>query len=211
MDIFDLRYKAIGLVKIRNVVTGELLADTTNAVHLGNLSASMVYALSSNDIGHIRYMAFGNGGTSIDNSGQIRYRQPNVSNIRRTSDSLYNETFKKEILNIPGNETMPVLSNTTYSDIRIVVTLNNIESGIVQNSLDRADAMSIDIDGEFTNVDANQSVFDEIALYSGPAGISTSLTEDPDSLLLTHVVFHPIQKSANRILEIDYTLRIQLT
>jgi hypothetical protein len=28
--------------------------------------------------------------------------------------------------------------------------------------------------------------------------------------MLTHVIFHPVQKSANRSLEIIYTLRIQM-
>ena len=44
-------------------------------------------------------------------------------------------------------------------------------------------------------------LFDELGLKSySSAG---------DSLLLTHVIFHPVQKSLNRLIQIDYTVRIQ--
>ena len=44
-------------------------------------------------------------------------------------------------------------------------------------------------------------VFDELGL----------ITYDPQGSykLLTHVVFHPIQKSLNRLVQIDYTIRVQ--
>jgi len=52
---------------------------------------------------------------------------------------------------------------------------------------------SQDMDGNF--------VFDELGLKSySPTG---------EGKLLTHVVFHPVQKSLNRLLQIDYTIRIQ--
>jgi hypothetical protein len=44
-------------------------------------------------------------------------------------------------------------------------------------------------------------VFDELGLRS----YNTNGT----SLLLTHVVFHPVLKSLNRLIQIDYTVRIQ--
>jgi hypothetical protein len=55
----------------------------------------------------------------------------------------------------------------------------------------------------FDNTSDNKSdyVFDELGLRS----YSTTGT----SRLLTHVVFHPVQKSLNRLIQIDYTVRIQ--
>jgi hypothetical protein len=45
-------------------------------------------------------------------------------------------------------------------------------------------------------------VFDELGLQCWN-GSSSNL------LLITHVIFHPVQKSLNRQIQIDYTLRIQ--
>jgi len=44
-------------------------------------------------------------------------------------------------------------------------------------------------------------VFDELGLVS--------YTPSGTGKLLTHVVFHPVQKSLNRLLQIDYTIRVQ--
>jgi hypothetical protein len=44
-------------------------------------------------------------------------------------------------------------------------------------------------------------VFDELGLRA----YSTTGT----GRLLTHVIFHPVQKSLNRLIQVDYTVRIQ--
>ena len=53
------------------------------------------------------------------------------------------------------------------------------------------------------NATGNESlyVFDELGLVS----YSSSGT----GRLLTHVIFHPVQKSLNRLIQIDYTVRVQ--
>ena len=44
-------------------------------------------------------------------------------------------------------------------------------------------------------------VFDELGLKSYSA--------DGSGRLITHVIFHPVQKSLNRLIQIDYTVRVQ--
>lgn len=204
-------FSAHGWVKITDTDTGEVLVEQDNAIHLGNLSAAIVMALCSDDNGHIRYMAFGNGGTRITSNGDILYRTPNVSNIRKVTDSLYNELFKKEIVFDGDNEVNPIFSNSTYSDLKALVTLNEIESGLSQQPFDRADSLNRNsIDGSLTSHDED-AVFDELSLYVGPPFISGLLSDSNEALMITHLIFNPIQKAANRGLQIEYTIRIQLT
>ena len=49
-------------------------------------------------------------------------------------------------------------------------------------------------------------VFDELGLlaFNGTDSVGNELTK-----LITHVIFHPVQKSLNRQIQIDYTVRIQ--
>lgn len=85
--------------------------------------------------------------------------------------------------------------------------------------------------GSATAFDPNTLVFNEIGLFVGSdnlfAGQYTSTIQDVDNfitqtpnfsntpgtkskLMITHVVFSPIQKAANRSLEVIYTLRISM-
>jgi hypothetical protein len=80
------------------------------------------------------------------------------------------------------------ISGATYSDI-LVSCLIDYGEPLEQEAFDN----SVDLGGTF--------VFDELGLRSyNPNG---------DGKLLTHVIFHPVQKSLNRLLQIDYTIRIQ--
>jgi len=48
--------------------------------------------------------------------------------------------------------------------------------------------------------------FDEIGIL---ADYGTDTAGNDQTRLLTHVIFHPVQKSLNRQIQIDYTIRIQ--
>ena len=52
----------------------------------------------------------------------------------------------------------------------------------------------------------SEYVFDELGLL---ANYGTDVSGGQLTRLLTHVIFHPVQKSLNRQIQIDYTVRIQ--
>ena len=170
--------RAIGHLTIVDKDTGEILLSKKNAIHFGNLAAAIVSALAGQDNGHVRYMAFGNGGTRVTAEGEIIYREPNVSIIRNPDDSLYNETFKKEIDNTLQNKIEVILGSTNFSDLKVTTTLAYDEAGLQQQIIDRAPSFAED--------NKDSSVFDEIALYVGPPSIAGNL--DQSEIILNGAV-----------------------
>ena len=182
-----------GHIKIWDPETGEVFQDKRNAIHYENMSVAMVNSLSNQGQGTIYQMAFGTGGTTVDPTGLITYLTPNTIGV---NSSLYNQTYAKVVDQNNTNNTDPVrnkmeirhISGATYSDI-IISCLLDYGEPTDQEAFDN----SVDLSGNF--------VFDELGLKSyNPNG---------DGKLLTHVVFHPVQKSLNRLLQIDYTIRVQ--
>lgn len=208
------KYKVEGFVKITNDETGEILVEKKNAIHYGNLAASVVFALAGDDNGHIRYMAFGNGGTSISPSGEITYKQPDVDIVKNTGSSLYSEIYHQEIGKNgstnngtdPNNTVIPISTNAAYADIKMVCTLTF--DGVNEISQYSTSQEPLDNSDNF----GTGTLFDEIALYTGKPNIpiSTTLADTRDALMISHVIFHPILKANNRRLKIDYTIRIYL-
>jgi hypothetical protein len=76
------------------------------------------------------------------------------------------------------------VAGTKYTDILVSCLLDYGEPA-GQDAYDN----SSDLNGAF--------VFDELGLKTA------------SGKLLTHVVFHPVQKSLNRLIQIDYTVRVQ--
>ena len=190
--------KIEGFVKITDPTTGEVLVDKKNAIHYENISIAMAQTLSNRTSaqggGWIYEMAFGNGGSSVDPTGVITYLPPNITG---QNADLYNETYAKVVDDNstadtdPSNNYMTVIHTTgmPYTDILVTCLLDYGEPA-GQQAFDN----STNFNGEY--------VFDELGLQCWNGSAS-------NLLLITHVIFHPIQKSLNRQIQIDYTLRIQ--
>jgi hypothetical protein len=187
-----------GFVKIFDPVSGEVFVDKKNAIHYENMSIALAQTLSNRTLaqggGYIYAMAFGNGGSSVDPTGVITYLPPNTTGANA---DLYNQTYAKVVNDNSAADTditnnyMEVLhtSGQVYTDILVSCLLDYGEPP-TQQAFDN----SSNFNGEF--------VFDELGL-KGVNGDTTNLR------LLTHVIFHPVQKSLNRQIQIDYTVRIQ--
>jgi len=182
-----------GHIKIFDPETQEVFINKRNAIHYENMSIALAESLANAGQGWIYEMSFGNGGTSVDPTGIITYLTPNSTG---TNASLYNQTYTKVVDDNSINNLDPVrnkietrhVSGTNYTDVLVTCLLDYGEpSG--QDAFDTA-------------TDANSLyVFDELELKRwNPNG---------DGNLLTHVIFHPVQKSLNRLIQIDYTVRIQ--
>ena len=183
-----------GFLKIYDPNTQEVFVDRHNAVHYENLSLALVQGLANSNIGYVYAMAFGNGGASVDPTGVITYLPPNVVG---TNADLYNQTYIKVVDQNSATNVDPARNRLTvshvpgrvYSDLLVTCLLDYGEPA-GQQAFDN----STNFNGEF--------VFDELGLKAWQGTGS-------DLLLLTHVIFHPVQKSLNRQIQIDYTLRIQ--
>ena len=186
--------KITGHVKIHDPNSGEIFYNDHNAINYENISIAMAQTLSDRNRGYIYQMVFGNGGSSVDPTGVITYLPPNTTGQNAT---LYNETYAKVVDDNsaadtdPENNKMTVLhtDGTVYTDILVTCLLDYGEPP-TQQAFDN----STNFNGEF--------VFDELGLktWNGSAN---------DLRLITHVIFHPVQKSLNRLIQIDYTVRVQ--
>jgi hypothetical protein len=184
-----------GHIKIWDPETAEVYVNKRNAIHYENMSYALAQSLSNQGQGIISQMAFGTGGTAVDPTGIITYLTPNSSG---SNASLYNQTYSKVVdgnssLNTdPTRNFMEVrhVTGTNYSDILVTCLLDYGENITGQSAFDN------------TNNNNSPAVFDELGLVAYNNTTSTAT-------LLTHVIFHPVQKSLNRLIQIDYTVRIQ--
>jgi hypothetical protein len=182
-----------GHIKIWDPNSKEIYVNKRNAIHYENMSIALANSISNSGQGFIYEMSFGNGGTAVDPTGIITYLTPNSTGINA---DLYNPTYTKVVDDRSITNSDPIrnyietrhVTGTNYTDVFVTCFLDYGEPG-GQSAFDN------------TNNNESEYVFDELGLKS--------FSNTNQSRLLTHVVFHPVQKSLNRLIQIDYTVRIQ--
>ena len=185
-----------GHIKIWDPETGEVIVDKRNAIHYENMSTALANSLANKTTGFVHEMAFGNGGTTVDTTGVITYLTPNSTG---TNATLYNQTYYKVV-----DDNSSTNKDTTRNKMEVRHTAGNKYTDIVVTcTLDYGEPTGQSAFDNTTNFNGDY-VFDELGLKSWE-GTENGATNK----LLTHVIFHPVQKSLNRLIQIDHTLRIQ--
>jgi len=189
------KIKMTGHVLITDKTSGEVIVDQINSINFESMSFALALSLARQNVagtyvGPIESMVFGNGGTSVNGVGVITYLDKNVTGLNA---SLYNQTYSKIV--DPNN---PQNSDPTANYVNAVHVSGNLFSDIITTCTlefgEPATQLALDND---TN--ANDTfVFDELALRIANGN------------LINYVNFHPVQKSSNRIFQIQYSLRIAL-
>ena len=183
-----------GHIRIFDPETGEDYVNKRNAIHYENMSEALALSISNKTNGFIHEMAFGNGGTSVDPTGVITYLPANSSGANA---NLYNQTYYKVV-----DDNSSLNNDTARNKLTVSHTSGQIYTDIIVSCLldygEPNDQAAFDNTSNFNDT----YTFDELGLRSWVGTVNTGK-------LLTHVVFHPVQKSLNRLIQIDYTVRLQ--
>ena len=177
------------LAHVGDETKATVLMSKRNAIHNEHASIIIARGLANRDNGSVYTMHFGVGGATIDPLGQIIFAVPNTTGAADLNVPVYFEVVDDN-LDAPAGNQMAVrhINGTLFSDVEIRCVIDKDEP-FGQQAFDN---VGINVNDE------TQFVFDEIGLKS------------EDGLLLTHITFSPIQKSANRIIEVVYTLRVRI-
>jgi hypothetical protein len=184
-----------GHIKIFDPETKEVFVDKRNAIHYENMSEAIAQNLSNKGTGFISEMHFGNGGTTVDPTGVITYL-PTNTNVQNAD--LYNPTYYKIVDDTNAANGDPLRNNIVVTHTPGLIYTDIVVSCLLDYGEPSGQAVfdnSQDLNGEF--------VFDELGLKG------YNLSGEASGKLLTHVIFSPVQKSLNRLIQIDYTVRIQ--
>jgi len=184
----------------------------------------------------ITNMAFGNGGTSIDGTGSVSYKTPNTDTA---SGTLYNATYTKDVsdnTDLDNRVTVVKYDGQVYSDVIVTCTLDYNDPITSAGSFAIGTEYTIVSVGtgtptDFTLIGATDSnpgtVFTATGAGTGDGTATSQSALDNSSSMtgeyifdeiglineagkyISHIVFHPIQKSANRKIQVIYTLRIR--
>ena len=191
--------KIIGHVKAYYSDNNEVVLDKFNAVHPQNMAKVLARGLANEPNHQIFQIALGNGGTYIDSTQSIVYNTPNTQDA---DADLYNVTYTEIVDDANSNVG---IGNSVISQAAPSPMISSLVICTIQLSANEP-AGQATTDGSTTDglqvtpsSEAGKYTFDELGLKT------------VDGLLLSHIVFNPIEKNAQRELIISYTLTVSVS
>jgi hypothetical protein len=194
LEELSAQFKVVGHVNIVDQTdpnNKQVLLDKDNAVHPQNLARIIARGLAHEPNAWVWTMNLGNGGTHINSSQQISYLSPITTGVGAT---LYNQTYSEQIDETDANT--PV-NNSCVSAASPAPAITSVVTCVMELDATEPNTQPA-TDGSITTNPDDVYAFDEMCLKS------------QDGLMLSHIIFNPIQKSANRSLLITYTLTISV-
>jgi hypothetical protein len=192
-----------GHVKIWDPKTQEVFVSEHNAINPETMTLIIATMLQGNNNSYVYEMHFGNGGLIIDETGNITYNDVTDNLSTGLEAGLYNPTYFKVVDKVDTANNSDIINNNVvvnhitglnYTDLVVTCTLEENEPNADSDD-------SLVVSPEEYNGDY---IFNELGLKSRGSNGKNS------GYLLSHIVFDPVQKSANRVIQIVYTLRIRL-
>lgn len=191
---------------------GNVLVDKHNAIHPRNMAVAIARGLSNTPNYQIFKLKLGNQGTYIDASQQIVFRPPNTTG---DNADLYNPTYVEVVddadaavgsgnsvtfTSVPGTVNTRVIVTCVISANEAVNRITDTADSATP-SADPAIAGTVDSEGEF--------FFDELGLFTKQT--SGTLLDGPGELMLSHLIFSPIEHTGSRELTMVYTLTVSVS
>lgn len=186
---------------------GEILLSKYNAIHPKNMATAIARGLSNASNYQIFKMKLGNRGTYIDGTQQIVFNPPITSTD--TAD-LYNPTYV-EIVD-DADVGVGVGNSVTFTNIpastntRVIVTCVISANEGFSNPSDTTNAGQIE-----GGAGVSPYFFDELGLFTKETSGSSTDLDPAGELMLSHLIFSPIEHTGNRELVIVYTLTISVS
>jgi hypothetical protein len=204
--------KVVGDVFIKDDL-GNVLVNKRNAIHPGNMATAIARGLSNTANHQIFKMKLGNQGTYVDSSQQIVFRPPNTTGV--TAD-LYNPTYVEVVddsdSGVGSGNSVTFTNVPASTSTRVIITCVIAANEAINRATDGSDTDTDSgggLDGVDTTPTEGDFFFDELGLFT--AGTGSDLLNESDELMLSHLIFSPIEHTGNRELTVVYTLTITVT
>ena len=205
-----------GHVQIKDRATGEVLVDQQNAIHPKNLATAFARGLSNSANYQIFKLKLGNKGTYLNASSQIVFNPPITTG---DSADLYNATYVEIVddsaVGVGSGNSVTYTNIPASTNTRVIVTCVISANEAFTNAADTTNAGQIggaadNVPGGGTST-VSPYFFDELGLFTKETSGSSTDLDPAGELMLSHLIFSPIEHTGNREFVIVYTLTISVS